>query len=128
MVIDSMKITGIEGGVGKVESEEFVLGNYGVAMFLFNNPNGNTATVKVKANTENGEAEYVPFKLRAGEIGGLEDVDAAGREVTEIGAIVATVTAHSLGRKECDRISVEITTDGEIATIFAILSLPRHSE
>ncbi len=59
------KITRIEGGESPVNSPEFTFENYSVTAFLFENAEGKSLTVKVKANKEGGTAETVPFLLAA---------------------------------------------------------------
>ena len=58
------KITKIEGGASPLNSEEFVLDNYRAIAFIITNAQDNELTIKVKANTEDGTAEYIPFLLK----------------------------------------------------------------
>lgn len=122
------KITRIEGGGKTLESPEITLDNYKAVSFLFENVEGNSLTVKVKANTEDGTAEAVPFLFKAADATEFENIDAEGKTLTAGGAFVAAVTADSLAHKEFDRVSISLEGDADVATVYALLTQPRYSE
>ena len=120
------KITKIDGGASPIESGELLLDNYSAAAFLFENADGNSLTVKVKANTEDGTAEFVPFLFKAADEFEHENVGAEGKTLTAGGAFVAAVTADSLGRKELDRVIITLGCDADLTTVYALQSQPRY--
>lgn len=127
MILERLpKITKIDGGASPIESAELLLDNYSVAAFLFENAEGDTLTVKVKANTEGGTAEAVPFLFKAADAAEYEAVGAEGKTLTAGGAFIAAVTADSLGRKELDRVSVVLECDEDLATVYALQTQPRY--
>lgn len=122
------KITKIEGGASPLASAEFVLDNYRAVAFIITNAQDNELTIKVKANTEDGTAEYIPFLLKENTDIDFEKVDTEGKMLTAGGVFIAAVTADSLGRKELDRVSVEVISDANVETIFALQTQPRYHE
>lgn len=122
------KITKIEGGASPLNSEEFVLDNYRAVAFIITNAQDNELTVKVKANTEDGTAEYIPFLFRENTDVEFKPIDKAGKTLTAGGVFIVAVTVDSLGRKELDRVSVEVTSDANVETIFALQTQPRYHE
>lgn len=122
------KITKIEGGASPLASPEFVLDNYRAVAFIITNAQDNELTIKVKANTEDGTAEYIPFLFRENSEAEYKQIDKAGETLTAGGVFIAAVTADSLGRKELDRVSVEVTSDANVETIFAMQTEPRYHE
>lgn len=122
------KITKIEGGASPLASPEFVLDNYRAVAFIITNAQDNELTIKVKANTEDGTAEYIPFLFRENSEAEYKQIDKAGETLTAGGVFIAAVTADSLGRKELDRVSVEVTSDANVETIFAMQTQPRYHE
>jgi len=122
------KITKIEGGASPLNSEEFVLDNYRAIAFIITNAQDNELTIKVKANTEDGTAEYIPFLLKENTAIDFDKIDTDGKTLTAGGVFIAAVTADSLGRKELDRVSVEVTSDANVETIFAMQTQPRYHE
>ena len=120
------RITRFEGGTNPFESEELTLDNYGVAAFLFENTEGNSITAKIKANTEGGTAETVPFLFKTASATEYEHIDADGKTLTAGGAFVALVTGDSLGRKELDRVSIYLESDADVTTVYALLTQPRY--
>lgn len=122
------KITKIEGGASPLASPEFVLDNYRALAFIITNAQDNESTIKVKANTEDGTAEYIPFLFRENSEAEYNQIDKAGETLTAGGVFIVAVTADSLGRKELDRVSVEVTSDANVETIFAMQTQPRYHE
>lgn len=129
MILERLpKITRIEGGTKELESAEFLLENYRVAAFLFENPEENSLTVMVKANTKDGEAEPVPFLLKAADETEYEEVGAEGKTLKDAGAFVAAVSADSLSHKEFDRVSICLAGDADLPTVYALQSQPRYTD
>ena len=129
MVLERLpKITKIDGGASPIESGELLLDNYSAAAFLFENAEGNSLTVKVKASTEDGDAEFVPFLFKAADEFEHENVGAEGKTLTAGGAFIASVTGDSLGRKELDRVSILLESDADLTAVYALLTQPRYSE
>lgn len=120
------KITLIEGGESPLNSPEFCLDNYAVAAFLFENTDGNSLSIKVKANTEDGTAEAVPFLFKAVGESEYTAVEPDGKTLTNGGAFVAVVTADSLGQKEYDRVSVTLECDEDLTAVYALQAQPRY--
>jgi len=120
------KITRIEADGKTLESPEITLDNYQAAAFLFENAEGNSLTVKVKANTEDGTAGAVPFLFKAADAVEYEHIGSEGKTLTAGGAFVAAVTADSLGRKELDRVSVALDCDEDLTTVYALQTQPRY--
>jgi hypothetical protein len=52
------------------------LSNYRVVAFIIDNPDENELTVKVKANTEGGTAENIPFLFKVNTDTEYEKIDA----------------------------------------------------
>ncbi len=122
------KITKVEGGASPLSSPEFVLNNYRVVAFIIDNSDENELTVKVKANTEGGTAENIPFLFKANTDTEYEKIEATGKTLSAGGVYVAAITADALGRKELDRVSIELTSAESINTVFVIQTQPRYNE
>jgi len=123
------KMTKIEGGSDTVESAEFALSNFQTLGFLFENAAGAKLTVKVKANTEGGTAEFVPFLLRAVTETEYEEVDADGKEIDGAGTFFALITDRMLAHDERDRAALCLSVDtGDLATAYALQFKPRYSD
>jgi hypothetical protein len=120
------KITHIEGGESPLSSPEFVLDNYAVTAFLFENTDGSSLTVKVMANTEGGEPEAVPFLFKEANESEYENVEATGKILTDGGAFVAVVTADSFARYELDRVSITLECDEDLTAVYALQTQPRY--
>lgn len=122
------KITKVEGGASPLSSPEFALNNYRVVAFIIDNPDENELTVKVKANTEGGTAENIPFLFKANTDTEYEKIEATGKTLSGGGVYVAAVTADALGRKELDRVSIELTSAESINTVYVIQTQSRYNE
>jgi len=122
------KITKVEGGASPLASPEFALNNYRVVAFIIDNTDENELTVKVKANTEGGTAENIPFLLKANTDAEYEKIEATGKTLSAGGVYVAAVTADALGRKELDRVSIELTSAESINAVYVIQTQPRYNE
>jgi len=119
------KITRIAGGANTLKSPEFMLNNYKVAAFLFENAAGNEVFVKITANGENA-TEFVPFLIKNADKNDYKNVAADGISLTDGGAFIVAVTANMLAHKEFDRISLELVSQANIATVYAIQAQPRY--
>lgn len=122
------KIVRIEGGATTLTSDEIVLDNHRAVLFLLENTEGNSLTVKIKANTEDGTSEAVPFLFRSVDTTEFEGVDAEGKTITAGGAFVAAVTSDSLGRKEFDRVAIDIESGEDLTTVYALLTQARYED
>lgn len=129
MILEKLpKITKIEGGVSPLESMELILNNYKAVAFIITNIDENEMTIKVKANTEDGVAEYIPFLCKLNEDTEFENVDDSGKTITTGGVYIVAVTADSLGRKELDRVSLEVTSATDVDAVYALQTQPRYDE
>jgi len=120
------KITKVEGGTTSLKSSDVSLDNYRIAAFLFENDEGNSLNIKIKASGGIIAPAYTSFYFKPADAAEFSEVVQNEKILTGGGLFIAAVTADSLGRGEFDRVSIELTSAADIEPVFILQTQPRY--